>query len=280
MKSKMLGSVLISILVLCLFGGWMYFQQPSMIFYPVRSLSATPADWGLQYEDVELKSADEIRLHGWYIPYAETDRVLLFFHGNAGNMSHRGESIEIFHRLGLNIFIFDYRGYGQSEGKPSESGIYADARAAWHYLTDTKGIRKENITLFGRSLGGAVAAKLAAEVQPGTLILESTFSSAKEMANTVLPVMSHLVPLRFEFKTVEYIKQVSSPVLIVHSPDDEIIPYRLGEKVFQAANKPKSFLKLQGDHNGGFLMSQPGYEQALGKFLLTHGYNKRLADEP
>ena len=258
----------------------MYFQQPSMIFYPVRSLSATPADWGLQYEDVELKSADEIRLHGWYIPYAETDRVLLFFHGNAGNMSHRGESIEIFHRLGLNIFIFDYRGYGQSEGKPSESGIYDDARAAWHYLTDTKGIRKENITLFGRSLGGAVAAKLAAEVQPGTLILESTFSSAKEMANTVLPVMSHLVPLRFEFKTVEYIKQVSSPVLIVHSPDDEIIPYRLGEKVFQAANKPKSFLKLQGDHNGGFLMSQPGYEQALGKFLLTHGYNKRLADEP
>ena len=276
----MLGSVLISILVLCLFGGWMYFQQPSMIFFPVRDLSATPADWGLQYEDVTLKSADGTHLHGWYIPYAETDRVLLFFHGNAGNMSHRGESVEIFHRLGLNIFIFDYRGYGQSEGKPSESGIYADARAAWHYLTDTKGIKKENITLFGRSLGGAVAAKLAAEVQPGTLILESTFSSAKEMANTVLPVMSHLVPLRFEFKTVEYIKQVSSPVLIVHSPDDEIIPYRLGENVFQAANEPKSFLKLQGDHNGGFLMSQPGYEQALGKFLLTHGYNKRLADEP
>ncbi len=276
----MLGSVLLSILVLCLFGGWMYFQQPSMIFYPVRNLSATPADWGLQYEDVALKSVDGIRLHGWYIPYAERDRVLLFFHGNAGNMSHRGESIEIFHRLGLNIFIFDYRGYGQSEGKPSESGLYADARAAWQYLTDTKGFKKENITIFGRSLGGAVAAELAAEVQPGSLILESTFSSAKEMANTVLPVMSHLVPLRFEFETAVYIKQVSSPLLIVHSPDDEIIPYRLGEKVYQAANEPKSFLKLQGDHNGGFLMSQPRYEQELGKFLLTHGYNKQLADEP
>lgn len=276
----MFGSVLIPILILCLFGGWMYFQQPSMIFYPVRNLSATPTDWGLQYEDVTLKSTDGIHLHGWYIPHTGTDRVLLFFHGNAGNMSHRGESVEIFHRLGLNVFIFDYRGYGQSDGKPSESGLYADARAAWQYLTKTKGIKKENITIFGRSLGGAVAAELAAEVQPGTLILESTFSSAKEMAKMILPVMSYLIPMRFEFKTVEYIKQVSSPVLIVHSPGDEIIPYELGEKVFQAANEPKSFLKLQGDHNGGFLMSQPGYEQALGKFLLTHGNNKRLADEP
>jgi len=262
----------------------MYFQQPSMIFYPVRNLSATPTDWGLQYENVTLKLADGTHLHGWYIPYAKADRVLLFFHGNAGNMSHRRESIEIFHRLGLNVFIFDYRGYGQSEGKPSEAGIYADARAAWQYLTDTKGIKKENITIFGRSLGGAVAAELAAKVQPGTLILESTFSSAKEMAKMILPVMSYLVPMRFEFKTVEYIKQVSSPVLIVHSPGDEIIPYELGEKVFQAANEPKSFLKLQGDHNGGFLMSQPGYEQALGKFLLNQSYNNSLLknqkDEP
>ena len=142
----MSGSVLISFLVLCLFGGWMYFQQPSMIFYPVRNLSATPTDWGLQYEDVTLKSTDGIHLHGWYIPHTGTDRVLLFFHGNAGNMSHRWESVEIFHRLGLNVFIFDYRGYGQSDGKPSESGLYADARAAWQYLTKTKGIKKENIT--------------------------------------------------------------------------------------------------------------------------------------
>lgn len=267
MKSKMLGSVITSVLVLFLFGGWIYFQQPSMIFYPVRNLGATPADWGFQYDNVEFKAADGTQLHGWYIPNRESDRVLLFFHGNAGNISHRGESIEIFHRLGLNIFIFDYRGYGQSEGKPSEPGLYADARAAWLYITESKGFKKENIIIFGRSLGGAVAAELAAEVQPGSLILESTFSSAKEMAYEVMPVMSRLVPLRFEFKTAEHIRQVTSPLLVVHSPRDEIIPYPLGEKVFQAANEPRSFFKLQGDHNGGFLMSQPGYEQALGEFL-------------
>ena len=266
----MLGSVLIPILALFLFGGWIYFQQPSMIFYPVRNLSATPTDWGFDYDDVTLKTTDGTKLHGWYIPYAGADRVLLFFHGNAGNMSHRGESVDIFHRLGLNIFIFDYRGYGKSEGRPSEAGLYSDARAAWQYLTDTKGIKRENIIIFGRSLGGAVAAQLAAEVQPGFLILESTFSSAKEMANDVFPVISRIVPLRFEFKTVEYIKQIDSPVLVVHSPDDEIIPYQLGKKVFQAAKNPKSFLELHGDHNGGFLMSQPGYKNALGKFLMIN----------
>ena len=102
-------------------------------------------NWNLQYENVALHTSDGTRLHGWYIPHPDSDRVLLFFHGNAGNISHRGESIAIFHRLGLNVFIIDYRGYGQSEGKPSEAGLYDDARTAWQYLTETKDFDKKNI---------------------------------------------------------------------------------------------------------------------------------------
>jgi len=267
MKSKMMGSVVTAILVLCLFGGWLYFQQPSMIFYPMSRLNATPTNWGLQYEDVALQTSDGTRLHGWYLPRADSDRVLLFFHGNAGNISHRGESVAIFHRLGLNVFIIDYRGYGQSEGKPSEAGLYDDARTAWQYLIGTKGFGKKDIIIFGRSLGGVVATNLAAEVQPGALIVESIFSSAKDMASVAFPVISYLIPLRFQFDSEERIQQVTSPLLVLHSREDDIIPYRLGEKVFQAANEPKTFVTMQGDHNSGFLTSQPDYEQALEEFL-------------
>lgn len=263
----MLGSILTSILAFALFSGWLYLHQPDMIFFPTRELSATPADWGLEYEDVDLNTDDETSLHGWYIPHSDSHLTLLFFHGNAGNISHRGESIEIFYRLGLNIFIFDYRGYGQSDGKPSESGLYDDARAVWDYLTRTKAIKRQNIVLFGRSLGGVVAAKLATEVQPRALILESTFSSAKDVANAVFPISSRLVPLRFDFNTASYIKQVAAPILVIHSVDDDIIPFWLGEKVFFAANQPKSLIMIKGDHNYGFLQSQPDYEQALGEFM-------------
>ena len=239
-----------------------------MVFYPISQMDATPEDWGLEYEDIALQAADGARLHGWFVPRADSERVLLFFHGNAGNISHRGDSVAIFHQLGLNVFIIDYRGYGKSEGKPSEIGLYEDARSAWRYLTETKKYHKDNIVVFGRSLGGIVATNLASEYQPGALILESTFSSAKDMASEIFPLMSYFVPMRFEFNCVERVQHVSSPVLVLHSPDDEIIPYRLGEKVYQTANEPKSFVKLKGSHNTGFMSSQPDYQEAIKKFLI------------
>ena len=261
--------IFVLLLGFSLVNGWIYLQQPSMIFFPYTGLDQTPAEWGFGYEDVLMDTADGLRLHGWYIPHPESKRTLLFFHGNAGNISHRGASVEIFHRLGLNVFIFDYRGYGQSQGRPSETGLYEDARAAWNYLTRERGLRQEDIILFGRSLGGAVAAQLAAEVQPGGLILESSFSSARDMANVIFPVLSRLIFMRYRFDTVAHTKRVECPVLVLHSPQDEIIPFRLGEKLFRAANEPKALVKLTGDHNSGFLASQPGYEQALSKFLFN-----------
>lgn len=271
MKSRP-GYVITRLLgILFIINLWMYFQQPAMTFYPYRQLVATPADWQLDYEEVTLTAADGIRLHGWYLPQPGqqqgAQRALLFLHGNGGNISHRGESLAIFQRLGLNVFIFDYRGYGQSGGTPSETGLHQDATAAWHYLTEQRAFAAEDIILFGRSLGGAVASRLAAEARPGALILESSFSSARELAQSLFPVLSRIVVMRYDFKTSVYLRQVHCPVLVVHSPDDDIIPFALGEKVFAAANRPKTFLSLQGDHNSGFLQSQPAYEQALAGFI-------------
>jgi fermentation-respiration switch protein FrsA (DUF1100 family) len=270
MNGNVAGSLAVILFGLLVLNGWMYLQQAAMTFFPDRLLSATPASWGLAYEDVFLTAEDGVKLHGWYIPRQGSDRVLLFLHGNAGNISHRGESIAVFHRLGLNVLIFDYRGYGQSQGEPSERGLYQDAAAAWDYLIETRDFAGEDIILFGRSLGGAVAAKLASEVQAGGVILESTFSSARDVAGSLFPILSRLVVLRYRFDTAGYLKGVASPLLVLHSAEDDIIPFYLGEKVYQAGSEPKVFVKMQGDHNGGFLQSQPHYEQELGRFIGSY----------
>ncbi len=135
-----------------LLNGVMYLQQPRMIFFPWPTLESTPTDWGLAYDDVTLETDDGVALHGWYIPYPAARRTVLFLHGNAGNISHRRESIEIFHRLGSNVLIIDYRGYGQSAGSPSETGLYLDAAAAWRHLTVDRGADPADVIIFGRSL--------------------------------------------------------------------------------------------------------------------------------
>jgi hypothetical protein len=274
----MMKYLLYLLVPLLLLSGWLYLIQPRMIFFPYRDLLATPVDWGMQYEDVQLQSEDGIALHGWYLPSTGSNRVLLFFHGNAGNISHRGESLAIFHRLGLNVLIIDYRGYGRSEGHPDEPGLYRDADTAWRYLRDTKGFSARQIIIFGRSLGGAVAARLTAQLepasQPGGLILESTLSSARDMARELFPLLSWITPLRFNFDTFESLKSIHCPLLVLHSPEDEIMPFEQGQKIFHAAKPPKTFHTMRGDHNSGFLLSQPEYEQALAGFI------NKLATDP
>ena len=275
MKDKMINGIITVFFIVLIVNIWMYFQQPAMTFYPYRQLSQTPGDWGLAYEDVFLTTPDGTRLHGWYLPHEGSQRALLFMHGNGGNISHRGDSLAIFHRLGFNIFIFDYRGYGRSEGVPGEQGLYEDAATTWQYLVEQRGFASEDIVLFGRSLGATVAAKLAAEVRPAGLIMESSFTSARDIARAVLPLLSRMIVMRYHFDTVTYVGQVTCPVLVAHSPDDDIIPFRLGQGVYAAANPPKTFLTMQGDHNSGFLQSQPGYEQALHEFLSSRVFRLR-----
>ena len=263
----MTGFVIYAVVGLLLLNGLMFFQQKQMIFFPMSELYQTPAQWGLDYEDVTFRTADDVELHGWFIPNPESEQVLLFFHGNAGNISHRRDSIEVFHRLGLNVFIIDYRGYGKSKGRPGEKGLYMDADAAWRYLTDERGYAGGQILIFGRSLGGAVAAKLASGVEARGIIMESTLSSAQDFAREVFSILSRLVVMRYDFNTIEYIRHVHYPVLVLHSPDDEIMPFHLGEKLYQAANQPKQLIRMRGSHNNGFVLSQPEYEQQLDSWL-------------
>jgi hypothetical protein len=253
----------------------LWLVQPKLLFRPFPEMVAEPSQWGMEYEDVWLTTADGVRLHGWFIhaqpPFAEHRRqsphTLLFLHGNAGNVSHRGASLRIFAELGLDVLIIDYRGYGRSSGRPSEIGLYQDADAAWRWLTQTRGLAAKDIIVFGRSLGGAVAAELAARVQPGAVIVESSFTDVGSMAKLHHPLLTSVVPLRYRFPTVEHLPQVRTPVLVLHSQDDGVVPYDQGRGLFAAANEPKRFVSLVGGHNEGFLDSQPRYQQALAAFL-------------
>ncbi|NNL95007.1 MAG: alpha/beta hydrolase [Xanthomonadales bacterium] len=234
---------------------------------PSRALTASPADIGLAFEDVNVLTPDGEKLHGWYIHAAQARGAVLFFHGNAGNISHRLESIAKFNRLGLEVLIIDYRGYGQSTGKAGERGLYTDAEAAWDYLVFQKGLAPDRIVIFGRSLGGAVAAQLASRQQPGGLILESVFSSGIDMARTLYRFLPARLITRLEFPVTEFVARIDCPVLVIHSRDDEIIPYAMGQRVFQAVSSArKSFLEIRGGHNTGFILSEDTYLPALAAF--------------
>jgi len=250
-----------------------YFGQASLLYFPgipSRELTATPLDIGLAYEDVELVAEDGVRLHGWWIPHPQPRAALLHLHGNAGNVSHRLKLIRIFHDLGLAVLIFDYRGYGRSQGKPTEEGTERDTLAAWRHLTEVRKMPPAQIVLHGQSLGAALAAWLAAREQPGALILESAFTSVPELAAELYPWLPARRLARFRYATREHLNTVRCPVLVIHSPEDEIIPYVHGRRLYDAAPRPKAFLTLRGDHNAGFLLSGRGYVDGLDAFLREH----------
>ena len=264
---------LLAIMTLGIISVYVYFMQSRMLYYPNmpgRELTATPADIDLEYQDVSLTTEDGIELHGWFIPGDNPHRTLLFFHGNAGNISHRLESIELFHRLGVSVFIFDYRGFGQSAGSPTEQGTYLDAQAAWSYLTQTRALDADGIIVFGRSLGGAIATWLASRHTPAMLILESTFTSVPAMARRFYPFLPVSLLSRFQYNSLALVKNLACPLLIAHSRDDEIIPYEEGRKLFKAAPEPKQFLEMRGGHNDGFIVSGPAYKSGLRAFIDAH----------
>jgi len=253
--------------VYLVFAGFLFIFQSHYIYYPERVLSVTPHSIGLQFESVSFETTDGVQLSGWFVPSKSARGVILFCHGNAGNISHRLDSIQIFHQLGLDVFIFDYRGYGQSEGKPTEQGTYKDAEAAWRYLIEERQVKPNEVIIFGRSLGGAVASWLAQSHTPGALILESTFTSLPDIAAGLYPYLPVRLLLRFEYNTAEYLGRVDCPVLIVHSRDDEIMPFDNGQKLFESAKEPKKFLETTGTHNNGFITSGKRYEDGLHTFI-------------
>ncbi len=244
-----------------------YFGQPRLVYFPEKQLSITPEAIGLDYTSVNIATSDGETLHGWWMSVPNAKGTVLFFHGNAGNISHRINYLEMFKRLGYNTLLFDYRGYGQSSGVPSESGTYLDAQAAWRYLTETRGIAPAQIVLFGESLGGAVAAWLAVQEKPGLLALASTFTSVPDLAAEIYPFLPVRWISRFDYDTRKSLQSVICPVFIAHSPQDEIIPFEHGQQLFQAAPEPKQFLELEGGHNIGFIFMQPLWIKSLGAFM-------------
>jgi len=252
-----------------------YLAQGRMLYLPRISgmpEGASPRQLGLEFESIRIHTADGISLHAWFIPASERrGTTLLFFHGNAGNISHRLDSIAQFNRLGLDILIVDYRGYGLSEGAPGEAGTYEDARAAWRYLVEQRDLPARRIVLFGRSLGAAVAAKLASEVTPGALILESAFTSVPDMAAAHYPYLPVRLLSRFRYDTREALAGAHCPLLVIHSREDEIVPVSHGQALYDSAKDPRSLLLIQGGHNDGYALSDTRYRQGIDRFLAGHG---------
>ena len=265
---RMLSTFVVIVLMVCLgFMSLLFVFQEKFIFFPGKGIGETPGAIGLDYEDVYLVTDDDIKIHGWYVHNQDAKATLLFFHGNAGNVSHRLDSISIFHDIGLSVFIIDYRGYGKSDGRPSEHGTYRDAMAAWEYLVDERQVRPDEIIVFGRSLGGAVAASLAAQVTPAAVILESTFTSVTELGKYYYPFLPVSWISRIHYPVDKYITSFNCPVLIIHSHQDKLIPVRFGQRLFELAREPKMFLSISGDHNSGFLLSRDVYVTGITRFL-------------
>jgi uncharacterized protein len=242
--------------------------EKMLLFFPTKTLVGTPAKIGLEFDEVSLRTADKVKLHAWWVPCAQARATLILSHGNGGNISQRLDKLRIFHDLDLNVLLYDYRGYGKSEGAPSEAGLYADAQAAYDYLVKEKKIPPRRIIAYGESLGGAVAAHLAAKNEVGGLILDSSFTNLKDVARTHYPLLAWLVQSNYD--TLGDTKGVKVPVLVLHSRDDEIVPYAQGKRLFEAVKGDKQFVELRGDHNGGFLRSKKSYVKGLDAFLKRH----------
>ena len=249
---------------------YLFVFQARYVYFPElpsRQVEATPADIGLAFQAVTLRTADGEALAGWFVPASTARGTLLYLHGNGGNIGHRLDQIEVFHRLGLNVFIIDYRGYGASSGKPSEDGTYQDALAAWTYLTQQKRLAPERIVLFGESLGGSIAAWLAARQPPAGLVIYASFTSVPEIAQALYPMFPASRLVRYRYDTRAALGNVNCPVLILHSPKDEIIPFSHGQALLEAAHEPKRLVQLRGGHNDALQVSREVYTREIGAFL-------------
>lgn len=260
--------------VIVLFGlltAWLYFAQGKLVFFPSSEMSLKPDQVGLRFEELFIDVTPTEKLHGWYFPVDHgrpSKKTVLFFHGNAGNISHRLETASLITELGAECLLIDYRGYGRSDGSATEENCYADAKAAYDWLRQTKGLDPDDIVLFGRSLGGAVAIDLATRIECGGLIVESTFSSIEDMGKRMYPFLPVRYLVRYRFDALEKISRVNCPVLVTHSPEDDMVPFKMGRKLYQAAAEPSRFIELSGGHNDPSYFQSEVYRQALTSLIF------------
>jgi len=276
---RMLGELLIPLgiaygVVLVL----VFVFQSHLVFFPGtgREAVVNPQSYGMRFESVEIRTADGETLAAWWVPAEGAGGTVLFFHGNAGNISHRLDFLQMFHRLRYSTLIVDYRGYGKSTGTPSEEGTYRDAEAAWDYVRHARLVRPEDVVIAGESLGSAVATWLAAKVGPRAVVLHSAFTSVNDLGSQVYWFLPVRFLSRFGYDNVDNLKRISAPVFIAHSRDDDIVPFAHGRKLYEAAREPKTFLEMSGGHNDGFIFTRPEWVAALAAFLDSHAGERRM----
>ncbi|MCX8042653.1 MAG: alpha/beta hydrolase [Desulfobacterota bacterium] len=252
--------------------GTVYLLQDRMIYFPYHHIEQTPQDIGLAFDNITLTTADHERIHAWYVPDRTERAVVLYCHGNAGNISHRLDMLRILNRIGLSVLLFDYRGYGNSTGTPTEDGTYRDAEAAWEYLTNKRAVAPEKIIAFGESIGCAVAVELALRHRVGGLVLLAGFTSLPELGQQLYPWLPVKLLTKYRYASIEKIAHLNCPKLIIHSPEDEIVPFWHGKALFEKACPPKEFLEISGGHNDGFLISADKFGAGLKSFFDKYGF--------
>jgi len=246
---------------------FLYFYQDKFMFVPTHNVVMLPEEVGLTYSNVELEVSPGEIVKGWYFPVDDSANTVLFCYGNGGNMSRRMYTIQFFLDLGVNLFIFDYRGFGQSDGKPSESNTYDDAEAAYHWLVDNKGLSPDKIVIFGRSMGGGVATELATRVPSAGLVVESSFTSVVELSSLMFPYMFADKLGRSRFLSIDKIATINRPLLVTHSREDDMVPFSMGQEMYAKAKEPKRFVEFTGAHNDRGYYEDSAYVSIMQSFL-------------
>ena len=256
------------LLLLAGLGGLLLIFEKNLIYFPLRDHDATPGALGLPHEELALATEDAVRVHGWFLPVKGSRRVVLVAHGNAGNISHRLDRALLMQlHLAADVLLFDYRGYGKSEGRADEAGTYRDARAAYRWLRE-HGHPPERIVLFGESLGSAVALELALGEKARALVLESPFTSIPDMARAVYWFLPVWPLVRTRYDNLAKVPRLAMPLLIAHGERDDIVPFAQGRRLFEAAPEPKRFYAIPGaSHNDTYVVGGEPYWRTLREFL-------------
>jgi len=243
----------------------------TFLFYPHEAWVATPEAGGVPFEDLVLTTEDGTDISAWYVPARDPRApVMLFCHGNAGNISHRVHNLVLLNRIGIAVLIFDYPGFGKSGGTPLETGVYASARAAYRYLVEDRGVPPDRIVLFGRSLGAAAAVELAAAGHGRALIMESGFTDLYEMGRQTFPVLPMPRRLRRKYPNIERLPHVRMPVLIIHGEADRLVPVAMARRLFEAARRPKDLYLIPGaGHNDTVTVGGGEYGGRIRSFTTT-----------
>jgi len=263
MMKETIFILLLFLLVLFIYAKYIEFKG---VYYPSKNIEYFPSAAGLSFEDIYISTEDGVKINGWFIPNPGAKYTLLLFHGNAGNIGNRVDKINLLSRIGLNVFIIDYRGFGRSQGRANEAGLYRDAQASYAYLLNTRKIKPELIIAYGESLGTAVAIDLAVKKELKALIIEGGFSRGRDMAGKIYPFFPKFI-FSNSFDSMNKVRKIEAAKLFIHTPSDEVVPFRLARRLYDSAAFPKEFIEISGSHGMAFLDSKERYVSSIAEFI-------------